>query len=106
MPQLERLSHVIRCKLDYAGVCWHSLRQDNNPQNDVFVCLSPTSNLVEGEGVIPAILLMMVRTSLMGDCLATSVGNRAILLEIIYCNSWWWPATQLFFLISLVIWRR
>ena len=22
----------------------------------------------------------------MGDCLATSVGNRAILLEIIYCN--------------------
>ena len=86
MPQLERLSHVIRCKLDYAGVCWHSLRQDNNPQNDVFVCLSPTSNLVEGEGVIPAILLMMLRTSLMGDCLATSVGNRAILLEIIYCN--------------------
>jgi hypothetical protein len=52
MPQLERLSHVIRCKLD-AGVCWHSLRQDNNPQNDVFVCLSPASNLVEGEGVIP-----------------------------------------------------
>jgi len=53
MPQLERLSHVIRCKLDYAGVCWHSLRQNNNSQNDVFVCLSPASNLVEGEGVIP-----------------------------------------------------
>ena len=52
MPQLERLSHVIRCKLDYA-VYRHSLRQDNNPQNDVFVCLSPASNLVEGEGVIP-----------------------------------------------------
>ena len=67
----------------YVGIPY---ARNNNSQNDVFVCLSPTSNLVEGEGVIPAILLMMLRTSLMGDCLATSVGNRAILLEIIYCN--------------------
>ena len=46
--------------------------------------------MVEGGGVIPDYPShMMVRTSLMGDCLATSVNIVALPVENIIAISWW-----------------